>query len=75
MKATGPRARLIESIADVSAAEWDALANPPGVEFNPFLTHAFLKALEDSKSVGAAAGWRPAHALLNSRDGAVTRSD
>jgi len=64
MKVTGPRARLIESIADVSAAEWDALANPPDAEFNPFLTHAFLKALEDSKSVCAAAGWRPAHTLL-----------
>src|SRR5450432_3965807 len=64
MKSVAPRARLIEHIADVPASTWDALANPPGCEFNPPLSHAFLKALEDSKSVGAGAGWRPAHALL-----------
>ncbi len=58
------RARLIESIAEIPAATWDALANPPDCESNPFISHAFLKALEDSKSVGAAAGWRPAHAIL-----------
>ena len=64
MKAQGPRARLIDRIADVPAADWDALANPPGAEFNPFISHAFLKALEDSGSVNTEAGWRPAHALL-----------
>ncbi|MBI1210817.1 MAG: GNAT family N-acetyltransferase [Alphaproteobacteria bacterium] len=64
MKAQGPRARLVDRIADVSAADWDLLANPSGEEFNPFITHAFLKALEDSDSVGTEAGWRPAHALL-----------
>ena len=60
MKAATPRARLIEGIGAVPAQTWDALANPPSGEYNPFLSHAFLKALEDSKSVGAAAGWRPA---------------
>jgi predicted N-acyltransferase len=64
MKSQGPRARLIDRIAAIPAAAWDALANPAGQEFNPFISHAFLKALEDSKSVGAAAGWRPAHAVL-----------
>jgi predicted N-acyltransferase len=64
MKAQGPRARLIDHISDVPAQAWDALANPPGQEFNPFISHAFLKALEDSGSVCAEAGWRPAHALL-----------
>ena len=59
-----PHARLLERIADVPASTWDALANPSGAEFQPFLSHAFLKALEDSKSVSAAAGWRPSHALL-----------
>ena len=32
--------------------------------FNPFLSYAFLSALEDSGCVGAAAGWAPAHAVL-----------
>ncbi len=70
MKSSGPRARLIDHIAEVPAANWDALANPPGGEFNPFVSHAFLKALEDSDSVCAAVGWRPAHALLED-NGAV----
>lgn len=64
MKTAGPQARLIDRIADVPAAHWDALANPSDHEFNPFIAHAFLKALEDSGSVSAEAGWRPAHALL-----------
>ena len=33
--------------------------------FNPFITHAFLLALEASKSVGARAGWGPAHVLVH----------
>jgi len=37
---------------------------------NPFITHAFLKALEDSKSVSPKAGWAPAHVLVH-RDGAL----
>ncbi len=36
---------------------WDALVPPD----DPFTTHAFLSVLEDSGSVGAAAGWQPAH--------------
>jgi predicted N-acyltransferase len=44
----------------VSPLAWDALAPPD----DPFVTHAFLSALEDSGSVGAAAGWQPAHVLV-----------
>jgi predicted N-acyltransferase len=71
MRPAAQRVRLLESIADVPEATWDALANPPGREFNPFLTHAFLKALEESKSVSPAAGWKPAHALLEAGGGAI----
>lgn len=52
--------QLHESIDDIDAAVWDACANSDG-GFNPFVTHAFLKALEDSKSVGGRSGWRPLH--------------
>ena len=49
-------ARLLPSIADVDSALWDACANPAfqsedeasGERFNPFVTHAFLHALEAS---------------------------
>ncbi len=51
-------------IADIPAAEWDACA---GVD-NPFVSHAFLSAVEDSGSAGVRTGWLPQHAAL--RNGA-----
>ncbi len=58
-------AKLASSIASVAAEEWDACA---GAE-NPFVSHAFLKALEDSGSVGEGTGWRPLHLLLEDAGG------
>jgi predicted N-acyltransferase len=51
-------------IHDVPAAAWDACAGAD----NPFVRHAFLAALEDSRSVSAETGWLPQHLAL--RDGA-----
>jgi len=56
------------SIADIPAPDWDACANPDPASCNPFLTHAFLKALEDSGCVRPQTGWAPHHLVL--RDGA-----
>jgi hypothetical protein len=39
--------------------------------YNPFVSHAFLSALEQSNSVGARAGWRPHHALVRAADGSL----
>ncbi|GAN76327.1 GNAT family N-acetyltransferase [Acidisphaera rubrifaciens] len=55
---------LHPAIGQIDAAEWDACAGPD----NPFVSHAFLLALEDSGSAGARTGWLPQHAAL--RDGA-----
>jgi hypothetical protein len=52
--------RVAESIGAILAAQWDALAGSG----NPFLSHAFLTALEDSGSVGPGTGWQPAPILL-----------
>ena len=63
-------ARTISSIGEIDAGAWDALANPPegppesGEPYNPFVSHAFLSALEASKSVAPETGWAPAHLLL-----------
>jgi predicted N-acyltransferase len=43
-------------MAEFSAAAWDALAGT-----QPFLRHAFLHALEQSRCVGAESGWQPHH--------------
>jgi len=50
-------------IAQIPAAEWDACAGGG----NPFVSHAFLSAMEDSGSASARTGWMPQHAAL--RDG------
>jgi uncharacterized protein len=52
-------ARLAPGVAAVDAARWDNLAGG-----DPFLSHAFLSALEDSGSVGPGTGWSPAPILI-----------
>jgi len=56
--------RVAPSVASLPAADWDALAGPG----NPFVSHAFLAALEDSGSVGPGTGWTPAPLVIE--DGA-----
>jgi predicted N-acyltransferase len=70
-------ARTAPSLANVPADAWDACANPPditeseasGERYNPFISHAFLSALERSKSVGGRSGWTPAHVLVEDSAG------
>jgi predicted N-acyltransferase len=59
--------RIAGSIADVSQADWDACAHSS----NPFISHAFLGALEESGSATAETGWLPQHLLLHDRAGAL----
>jgi len=54
------RARLVQSVHDIPPAAWDSCAGT-GI---PFLSHAFLAALEDSGCVGAGTGWLPRHLLV-----------
>lgn len=62
---------LVPSIAEIDAAQWDACANPDPATFNPFVSHAFLKALETSRTVGRATGWLPRHLVLEDENGRV----
>jgi predicted N-acyltransferase len=64
--------KLIPSIAAIDESAWDACANPDAARFNPFVSHAFLKALEESGSVGRGSGWLPRHLILEDEAGAVT---
>jgi len=59
------RARLLRSIAEVEAAEWNALVGSSG---QPFLRHEFLLALEESGCTTPKTGWTPEH--LIARDAA-----
>jgi predicted N-acyltransferase len=55
--------RVVPSIAQVDAAAWDRLDHGP----SPFLRHGFLRALEESNSIGGTGrrrtGWTPAYLL------------
>jgi predicted N-acyltransferase len=98
------RIRVIDSMSAISAASWDACANPTSEStrhhkelagnvqanaamnegrvsaledqvddstYNPFISHAFLSAMEDSKSVGGRTGWQPRHLAADTADGAL----
>jgi uncharacterized protein len=77
----------VSAVSETPAGAWDACANPtvdagcpaPGaahssvqeIPHNPFLSHAFLSALETSKSVGARAGWQVQHLVVQTADGTL----
>ena len=65
---------VLSAIKEVSAVAWDACANPStsasgvapqaacaAAPYNPFISHAFLNALEASRSATAKSGWQPQH--------------
>lgn len=60
--------RIVERIADIPAADWDACASGAGAAGNPFLSHCFLNALEESGSVTAETGWQPYHLVVEDAD-------
>jgi hypothetical protein len=61
------RLSLYESIADIPAASWDAVAG----DENPFVSHAFLLALEESGSAVRETGWLPQHAVVQDEAGTI----
>ena len=52
-------AKLSSGVSGLNAAAWDRLAGD-----DPFVSHAFLSALEQSRSVGQGTGWTPATILV-----------
>ena len=60
-------ARMAGGIAAFGASEWDACAG----DDNPFVSHAFLSALEDSGSAVAQTGWQPVPIAIDGPDGAA----
>jgi len=62
------------ALTEIGQPAWDACACPEAADggrpFDPFTTYRFLKALEDSRSVGPGSGWQPRY-LSAQKDGAV----
>jgi len=63
---TAVTARLADGVAAIPADQWDACAGTD----NPFVSHAFLAALEASGSVGGRSGWQPIPIIVDGADGA-----
>lgn len=51
--------QALDTLAEVPAPEWNALAGR-----HPFLSHEFLHALEATGCVGGDSGWQPCHLAL-----------
>jgi hypothetical protein len=58
-------ARVAPGVASFDAADWDACAGAS----NPFLSHAFLSALEESGSATHRTGWQPVPIAIDGPDG------
>jgi len=61
--------RVLSGLGEVERDEWNALANPPGMAENPFLSWDFLEALEAAGCVSARTGWAPRHLVLDGPEG------
>jgi len=65
---------LHDTLAQIGPDAWDACACPEamggGRPNDPFTTYRFLKALEDSRSVGVGSGWQP-HYMTAKADGEI----
>ncbi len=71
--------RIASGLNGIPGEQWDALANPAIADraghsaetHNPFVSHAFLSALEDSGCVGGRSGWQPVHVLVEAGEGEI----
>src|SRR5580698_4100591 len=56
--------RVETDITAIAAADWDLCAGPD----NPFVSHAFLAALEESGSANGKTGWLPQHMIMENEE-------
>jgi predicted N-acyltransferase len=69
---------VVQHIAAVPASEWDACTRGADSRGNaarpdnPFISHAFLHALEESGSATRATGWLPQHLVLEDGAGGIS---
>ncbi len=68
------RVDIVRSLSSVPPAVWDACANPQDTgprPKDPFTTHRFLLALEQSGSVGDGTGWDPFYLIAYAGETAI----
>ena len=58
-------ARILHGLDEIQAERWNRCANPGGaLPYDPFVSHEFLSALEESGSATGRTGWQPFHLCL-----------
>ncbi len=72
MSASDIEISVLGGLAEIDPDVWDACACPEAVDgaraIDPFTTYRFLRALEDSGSVGPGTGWQPHHLVARAGD-------
>ncbi|MEM8617145.1 MAG: GNAT family N-acetyltransferase [Pseudomonadota bacterium] len=71
MDDTTLRLALHDSLSGIDRAQWDAVANPPGEPYDPFLSWDFLEALEQTGAAQPETGWTPCHLTLEGPSGII----
>ena len=69
MDDTTLRLSIATCLSEVDRVAWDAVANPPGERYDPFLSWDFLEAMESSGAATPETGWTPMHLLAEHPDG------
>ncbi|MEM6947462.1 MAG: GNAT family N-acetyltransferase [Pseudomonadota bacterium] len=69
MDDTTLRLSVTQGLSGVGREAWDAVANPPGARYDPFLSWDFLEALEASGAASPQEGWTPMHLTVAHPDG------
>ncbi|MEM7006295.1 MAG: GNAT family N-acetyltransferase [Pseudomonadota bacterium] len=71
MDDTAIQLTINRSLASIGKASWDAVANPPGERYDPFLSWDFLDALETTGAVSPSTGWTSCHLTIGGPGGRV----
>jgi len=71
MDDTAIRLSVINRLADVDQDAWNAVANPVGERYDPFLSWEFLETLESTGAASPQTGWSPHHLLIENSKGGL----
>ncbi|MEL6662443.1 MAG: GNAT family N-acetyltransferase [Pseudomonadota bacterium] len=71
MDDTTLRLSVAQGLSGVDRAAWDAVANPSGERYDPFLSWDFLEALEASGAASPQEGWTPMHLVAQHPEGGL----
>lgn len=69
MDDTPIRLSIAHSLSTVDPQQWNAVANPPGERYDPFLRWEFLETLESTGAATPQTGWSPHHLLVEGEGG------